>query len=119
MSEHMKEQESAALPEKEWRELLLDLRARHGRIAGLNDEAYGPMVFKSPERATWKRFITEVTVDDPDYLVAHENYLLDTVVHPARAAFQAILDRDPIIASEISTAVQRELKPKAKLTVKK
>ena len=94
-------------PEKELDDLLDRYRPEHKRVLGWLDEDYGPLVFRRPNRAEMKRFVAEVSDDNPDYQVAGDNLALACVLHPTSERLRVILDELPGLGMQTSAELQK------------
>ncbi len=80
--------------------ILDKLRAEHGDV-WLLDLGNDQVAFRCPNRAEYKRFLARVSDDRKALPDAQEELARAVVVLPDRAAFSALLDKRPGIASKV------------------
>ena len=81
--------------------LLEELRARHGTVFEVEDEDFGLVVFRRPNKLEFRAF---KTARDEDSLkaVADEQFAMKVVVYPSPEAFSVLLDQFPVLATNIA-----------------
>jgi len=82
-------------------ELLEKLRATHGTVFEIEDEDFGLVVFRRPNKLEFRAF--KMARDDDNLkAVADEQFAVKVVVHPSAEAFTALLDQFPVLATNIA-----------------
>lgn len=82
-------------------QLLEELRAKHGTVFEVEDEDFGLVVFRRPNKLEFRAF--KMARDDENQkAVADEQFAVKIVVHPSPEAFTTLLDTFPVLATNIA-----------------
>ena len=81
--------------------LLAKLRAEHGTVFEVEDEDFGLVVFRRPTKLEFRTFKSDRD-DDSKKVVADEIFAAKVVVYPESAAFTALLDKFPVLATNVA-----------------
>ena len=91
----------------------------HKRAVGWIDEDYGPIIFRKADRPQMKRFIKELTEDNPEIYLAQEALAKGCAYYPKGDDMTKLFDELPGLAAEACTEIQQLSQARGKKQVKR